>query len=150
MPNRLRAPFFTRQLDADIHTLLHRGGDQRVSFDDRLVALDRLAGTAMIASVMVLSVWLMSVASGAGLLHIPSATANSASAEQPVGALVDHLKWSDVRDLQTRLTALGFDPGAIDGIAGRRTLDALNRYRAAKLLGSASWVDRTTVADLLD
>ena len=151
---RLRAPFFTRQLDADIHTLLHRGGEQRVRFGDRLVALDRIAGTAMIASAMVLSVWLMSVASGAGLLRIPSATAYSMDAsatdQQAAGAIADHLKWSDVRNVQAKLTTLGFDPGTVDGIAGRRTLDALNRYRETRLLGKVAWVDRATVADLLD
>jgi len=35
-------------------------------------------------------------------------------------------------------------------MAGRRTLEALNRYRLAQHLDRASWVDRTTAADLLD
>lgn len=154
MLHRLRAPFFTRQLDADIHTLLHRGGEQRVSLGDRLVALDRIAGTTMIAGAMVMSVWAMSVASGAGLLRIPSATANSVDASaieaQGAGAVADHLKWSEVRNLQAKLVTLGFDPGTLDGIAGRRTLDALNRYRETKLLEGVTRVDRATVADLLD
>ena len=153
MVYRLRSPGFARQFDADIHTLIHRGNNRRVSFGERLVALDRIAGMTMIAGGMVLSVWLMIVAADAGLLRIPSATADSADAAIDVQAgrtLADHLKWSEVRDVQTKLATLGFDPGIIDGIAGQRTLEALNRYRETHLLDRAAWVDRTTVADLLD
>jgi hypothetical protein len=154
MVYRLRSTGFARQFDADIHTLFHRGDDRRISVGDRLVALDRLAGTTMIACTMILSVWLMSVAADAGLLRIPSATASSADTaaiEAQAGrSMADHLKWSEVRDVQAKLTKLSFDAGTVDGIAGRRTLDALNRYRAAQLLAPVSWVDRTTIADLLD
>ncbi len=58
MVYRLRSPGFARQLDADLHTLVHRGIDRRVSFGDRLVALDRIAGTTLIACTMVAAVWL--------------------------------------------------------------------------------------------
>lgn len=153
MVYRLRSTGFARQLDADIHTLFHRGDDRRISLGDRLVALDRLAGTTMIACTMILSVWLMSVAADAGLLRIPSATASADTADieaQTGRSMADHLKWSEVRDVQAKLTKLGFDAGTADGIAGRRTLDALNRYRAAQLLAPVSWVDRVTVANLLD
>jgi hypothetical protein len=153
MVNRRRFPAFARQLDADIHTLIHRGSDRRVTFGDRLVALDRIAGMTLIAAFMILSVWLMSVASGAGLLRISSATADSADAAgypQLAGDVADHLKWSEVRAVQARLAKLGYDPGKIDGLAGRHTLDALNRYRAAQHLERASRVDRTTVGGLLD
>lgn len=153
-PADLAGNSFRRQFDADIRTLIHHGNDRHVSFGARLVALDRIAGTTMIACAMLLSVWLMSVAADAGLLRIPSATASSAdtaAVEAQAGrGMADHLKWSEVRDMQAKLAKLGFEPGTIDGIAGRRTLDALNRYREAQLLGPASWVDRTTIADLLD
>jgi lysozyme family protein len=57
---------------------------------------------------------------------------------------------SDIKMLQGRLWSLGFDPGTIDGIAGRRTLAALNRYRAGKSLDRVAHIDRAAVADLLN
>lgn len=150
---RPRSPGSARQVDTDFHTLIHRAKDRRVTFGDRLLALDRIAGTALIACIMVAIMWLMSVVAGAGLLRIPSATADSAGAvteAQTAHAVADPLKWSEVRKLQTKLSQLGFDPGKFDGIAGPRTLDALNRYRETQSLGRISWVDRTTIADLLE
>jgi hypothetical protein len=152
MVYRLRAPGFARQLDADLHTLIHRGNDRRVSFGDRLLALDRIAGTTLIACAMVAVVWLTGVVADSGLLRIPSAEADSAgvvTGTQTAHA-AESLKWSEVRNLQTRLSQLGFDPGKLDGIAGPRTLDALNRYRAAQSLEPVSRIDATTITDLLD
>jgi len=57
---------------------------------------------------------------------------------------------ADVRQLQSRLQVLGFNPGRIDGIVGGRTLDALNHYRATKDLKRVYAVDRAAVADLLN
>ena len=150
MVYRLRSPGFARQLDADLHTLIHRGDDRRVSLGDRLLALDRIAGTTLIACAMVAIVGSVSVVLDAGLLRIPSATANTATEAQPAQAVADRLKWSEVRDLQTRLGQLGFDPGKLDGIAGPRTLDALNRYRQTQSLDPIASVDRTTIAGLLN
>ena len=56
----------------------------------------------------------------------------------------------DVRHLQSKLAELGFAPGKIDGIAGSRTLDALNAYRASQNLEPATGVDYGTAAGLLD
>jgi hypothetical protein len=153
MVYRLRASGFARQLDVDLHTLIHRGNDRRVSFGDRLLALDRIAGVTLVACIMVVAVWLMGVVADSGLLRIPSATAYGAGVAtetQTAHAIADRLKWSEVRDLQTKLSHLGFDPGKFDGIAGPRTLDALNRYREAQSLDRVAWVDRTSIADLLD
>lgn len=60
------------------------------------------------------------------------------------------LSTEDVRHLQSRLTELGFAPGKIDGIAGSRTLKALNAYRASRNLEAASSVDHGTAAGLLE
>lgn len=38
----------------------------------------------------------------------------------------------EISELQTRLTTLGFTPGPIDGIAGRRTVAAIKRYQESK------------------
>lgn len=56
----------------------------------------------------------------------------------------------DIRHLQTRLQELGFSPGKIDGIAGARTLDALNAYRGSRLLEPVTAVDYDSAADLLN
>ena len=45
---------------------------------------------------------------------------------------------------------LGFDPGAIDGIRGGRTLDARNHYREAKNPPRVSQIEYETAAGLLD
>ncbi len=153
MVYRPRSPGPARQVDTDFHILIHRGKDRRITFGDRLVALDRIAGTTLIAGTMVAIMWLASVVAGAGLLRIPSATADSPDAvteTQTARTVLDRLKWSEVRELQTKLSLLGFDPGKFDGIAGPRTLDALNRYRATRSLDRTSRVDRMTIADLLD
>lgn len=73
--------------------------------------------------------------------------ASSGGAEALV---VDTLSEADIRILQAKLTALGYEPGAIDGVAGGRTLDALNQYRESKRLGRAYKIHYSTVADLLD
>jgi len=49
-----------------------------------------------------------------------------------------------VRQLQSKLQVLGFDPGVIDGIPGGRTLDALNHYRETKNLPGVSQIEYDT------
>lgn len=53
----------------------------------------------------------------------------------PVAAWPTHLpplSVADIRDLQTRLNALGYDAGVADGIAGRRTKTALQDFQKAR------------------
>ncbi|HEX6121161.1 MAG TPA: peptidoglycan-binding domain-containing protein [Dongiaceae bacterium] len=61
----------------------------------------------------------------------------------------DKLPSADVRSIQTRLKDKGFNPGPIDGIAGKRTLSALNRYRQSIHLPPAQAVSRDSAAALL-
>jgi len=49
-----------------------------------------------------------------------------------------------VRQLQSKLQVLGFDPGVIDGIPGGRTLDTLNHYRETKNLPGVSQIEYDT------
>jgi hypothetical protein len=57
---------------------------------------------------------------------------------------------ADVRRIQTRLKQDGFNPGPIDGIAGKRTLSALNRYRQSIHLPPAQALSRDAAAPLLN
>ena len=54
----------------------------------------------------------------------------------------------EVRDLQARLKALGFDPGDIDGIPGPQTAAAIRRFEASRSLTPAGGVDRRTLQRL--
>lgn len=62
----------------------------------------------------------------------------------------DQLTSADIRDVQTALKRQGFDPGPIDGIAGKRTLSALNAYRQSEHLSPAAVVSRETTSVLQD
>lgn len=144
---------------SDIHTLTHKRDDRRIRLGDRLVALDRIAGTTFLGCVMVLALSLLSQT--VGPLTVPGAIADSedgttAAAPKPdlnasdARVATAPLTSTDARRLQAKLKGLGFDPGPIDGMAGRRTLDALNRYRETRQLSRASHIDHASVADLLD
>jgi peptidoglycan hydrolase-like protein with peptidoglycan-binding domain len=49
----------------------------------------------------------------------------------PLDALDPGMKRSYVIGIQRELTARGYHPGPIDGVAGRRTYEAIRRYQAA-------------------
>jgi N-acetylmuramidase/Putative peptidoglycan binding domain len=53
-----------------------------------------------------------------------------------------------VRAAQLDLTYLGFDPGGIDGVAGKRTLAALAGFQAQRGLPTTSTVDAAAIAQL--
>ena len=55
----------------------------------------------------------------------------------------------DVRAGQLYLTYLGFDPGAVDGIAGTHTLSALAEFRAKKGLPGTNGCDDAALAQLV-
>lgn len=60
----------------------------------------------------------------------------------------NQLSPSDIRTVQTRLKENGFDPGPIDGLAGKRTLAALNAYRESIRLNPVLVVSRETIGVL--
>lgn len=53
-----------------------------------------------------------------------------------------------VRDVQQRLADLGFNPGAIDGIRGKRTIVAVRKFQASRGLTVDGIVGRQTLASL--
>lgn len=60
------------------------------------------------------------------------------------------LSADDVRQLQLKLEMFGFAPGKIDGMAGPRTLGALNAYRQSRNLEPATSINYGSVEGLLD
>jgi peptidoglycan hydrolase-like protein with peptidoglycan-binding domain len=51
-------------------------------------------------------------------------------------------------ELQERLTRLGYKPGAVDGIAGARTIEALKKYQADNKLPATGIMDVETIRKL--
>lgn len=150
MVPRFPVPGLARQFGTDFHTLTCRRWRGGPTVAERAVALDRLAGSLFLAVVLLGSVW---VADRAGLLTLPAVAesaqassrelaAESAPAERPLNA-------AEVRQVQRNLKALGFDPGPVDGVAGRRTLSALNAYLASAGQGTALKVTHASAAGLL-
>ena len=62
----------------------------------------------------------------------------------------DQLTQADVRTVQTQLKLKGFNPGPIDGVAGKRTLSALNAYRKSLRLSPVLAISRETIGALGD
>lgn len=60
----------------------------------------------------------------------------------------NQLTAADIRGVQAALKGKGFDPGPIDGIAGKRTLAALNAYRQSLHLSPVPAVSRESISAL--
>jgi hypothetical protein len=141
----------TRQVETDVDVLTLGHNHRRTAFKDQMVAIDRMAGTTVLACVAVLSISFVSQAIQMRWLDAPGVTANSANAASD-GRFVagEPMTAAAVRQLQSKLQVLGFDPGVIDGIRGGRTLDALNHYRETKNLPRVSQIEYETAVGLLD
>jgi Putative peptidoglycan binding domain len=150
---------YARQFRTDLRTLSCRRIRGGPSLSERALALDRIAGLVFLTCVAGLAGWLANQTLPLGPVKIPVMTESAQAAPGAPDAALQQLgaeaaarpmTAAEIRKVQGRLETLGFSPGAIDGIAGRRTLDALNRYRASENLARASTFDRTTAADLLN
>ena len=53
-----------------------------------------------------------------------------------------------IRRLQQALSARGFDPGAVDGVLGRRTMEAVNAYQRSNGLPVDRYLNMETVRSL--
>jgi hypothetical protein len=84
--------------------------------------------------------------SGAALLEPPPVNFQAVVNRLETNDLVQ----SDIRNVQAELKRRGFDPGPIDGIAGKRTLSALNAYRQSIHASPALAVSRETISVLQD
>jgi hypothetical protein len=120
---------------------------------------ERIAGFLAIALVMAVPLyWTMSGSelSLVGASEAAESSSGPAAFEPPPvnsDAVLNRLEANqlsraDLRAIQARLKRAGFDPGPIDGIAGRQTLAALNAYRQSVNLAPAQAVSRATIAGL--
>jgi hypothetical protein len=120
---------------------------------------ERIAG--LLAIALVLAVPLYGLVSGTDFALVEESVAAEPNAGlrgfgpplvNPQAVLIrletNELSRSDVRMVQTRLRESGFDPGPIDGVAGKRTLAALNAYRQSVSLSPALIVSRETIGAL--
>ncbi len=120
---------------------------------------ERIAGFLAIAVIM--AVPLYGLFSGTEISLVEESVAAESNAgprgfEPPTvnpQAVFDRLETNelspaDIRRLQTRLRESGFDPGPIDGIAGKRTLAALNAYRQSISLSPVLTVSRESIGTL--
>ena len=150
MGSRFPLPGFARQFGTDLRTLTCRRWRGGPTLSERALALDRVAGSLFLVCLVAASLWL---ADRTGLLPTvaePAQAATSTTAA-PDPALANRpLTSAEVRLVQRKLKSLGFDPGAVDGVPGRRTLVALNAYLTAAKLGTVSQVNRTSAASLLE
>lgn len=140
-----------RQFSTDVRTVASRRWRGGTTLSERAVALDRIAGSLFLASVLVASLW---TADQVGVLTLPvvaesaqAATGDPASLDPALAA--KPLTSAEVRLVQRKLKSLGFDPGAVDGVPGRHTLNALNAYLAEGKLDTVSTINRAAVASLL-
>jgi peptidoglycan hydrolase-like protein with peptidoglycan-binding domain len=84
----------------------------------------------------------------------PAAMSNSPAQPEPpasgaVKATTRHNGANgQVRLIQIRLKAAGFDPGRVDGIMGPRTKAALQKYQAARGLADSGKPDEKTLKSL--
>jgi len=72
----------------------------------------------------------------------------SAAPDPPPQPSAPSLAVGDIRELQGRLRAVGFNPGPIDGSAGPMTATAVTRYQQARGLAPTGAVDREVLAKL--
>jgi peptidoglycan hydrolase-like protein with peptidoglycan-binding domain len=83
----------------------------------------------------------------AGTFASPS-DENVATSKASPGADTVPLSPEEVLEVQTRLQALQFDPGPIDGVAGPRTTSAIQRFQAGKGQTRSGLLDRELLDDL--
>ena len=70
------------------------------------------------------------------------------AATTPPPAPTEPLAPADVRDIQGRLRALGFNPGPLDGAAGPQTIAAARQYQQARGLAATDTLDKDLLARL--
>jgi peptidoglycan hydrolase-like protein with peptidoglycan-binding domain len=81
----------------------------------------------------------------AGAIAVPLGCAEHAASAPPAGATSQP---RFIREAQRSLGELGYRPGPIDGVVGRRTRDALARYQRAQKIPVTGSLDAETMVRL--
>lgn len=142
---------------SSFRVLLREGSRRREAVLEEL--RERIAGFLAIGLVLAVPLYGLGSSTDFALVEESEAaelnTGLGGFAPPPVNAAAvltrletNQLSPSDVRMVQTRLKESGFDPGPIDGLAGKRTLAALNAYRQSIRLAPVLAVSRETIGAL--
>lgn len=119
-------------------------------------ARERIAGCLAVALVAGMPFYFIFAQSGFSLVEASEAAEPLVRIEEfdrhrPSREAAPHaLDAREVRAIQVLLQIKGFDPGPVDGIAGKRTLTALNAYRQSLGLSHATAVNSETIAALVN
>lgn len=143
--------------DLSYRALLQEGSRRRDRMLDEF--RERVAGLLAIGLVALVPLWAMMPRSDVSMAEASEAAepaAGSATFMPPLlnqGAVLNRLEAnrvsaSDIRALQSELKQRGFNPGPVDGVAGERTLSALNRYRKSVHLAPVPAVSHEAIAAL--
>jgi hypothetical protein len=147
----------TARLDPSFRVLLREGSRRREAMLEEF--RERIAGLLAIGLVLAVPAYGLVSSSDFTLVEESKAADLKAGlggfmppAVNPVAVLTrlesNELSPSAIRTVQTLLKESGFDPGPIDGFAGKRTLAALNAYRQSIRLDPVLVVSRETIGAL--
>ncbi len=81
--------------------------------------------------------------------HLADRIAGAAALQRQPPADAPRLRRSDIKAIQTKLNALGFDAGKPDGIAGSGTRNAISQYQVKNGMIGDGFLSREVVAALL-
>jgi len=70
------------------------------------------------------------------------------AAPEPAAAPKGKLEGYEVMEIQTRLKALGLNPGPLDGVSGSQTVTAIKQYEASKSRPQTGKLDRELLKQL--
>jgi hypothetical protein len=147
----------TGRLDPSFRVLLREGSRRREAALEEF--RERVAGFLAIGLVLAVPLYGLGTSTDFTLVEESQAAEPNSGlggftppAVNPMAVLArlerNELPPSDIRIVQTRLKESGFDPGPIDGLAGKRTLAALNAYRESIRLDPVLVVSRETIGVL--
>jgi hypothetical protein len=147
----------TGRLDPSFRVLLREGRQRREAVLEEV--RERIAGFLAIGLVLAVPLYGLVSSTDFTLVEESEAAELNAGLAGFAPPAVNHmavlsrleanqLSPSDIRTVQRRLKESGFDPGPIDGLAGKRTLAALNAYRESVRLNPVLVVSRETIGAL--
>lgn len=107
--------------------------------------------SAATASPVIVSPAIVPVATQASLSSVPTQVPGpeiEKAVPEPSGLEEPPLRRNEVRDIQMRLRAFGFNPGPLDGVAGPATHAAIMHYQQNRELPQTGTIDRELLEQL--